>query len=291
MTLPEIPSIVISLDGQRVDTSGDHWELRAAADGGKKIAVNWARLARITTNNQPVFSQQTLHLTQLYLCDRLRYRKAATVYGDLQALTCFARWLAERHVGQFSWADYTSSLANAFLHYALQQTADRGNAFSRLRVLYEWGVSREYPGFDLHTLRLLKATVAPGNVKGHHVRSRHATQGPLSSEEKWLITQALRLERGDCYDRAVVMLHLELGCNPHATARLRAADLRRIETPEGVLYQLDVPRVKKRTAHRETRRRAISQRLGELLESLRLADPNSKLFHWLSDQSPDASTR
>jgi integrase len=289
MTLSEIPPFVISLDGQRINTTGDRWEARAAADGGKKIVLNWTRLTNIAANNQSVFSQQAIHLAQLYLCDRLRYKKATTVYGDLQAILRLARWLAERDVSQFSWADYTSSLANAFLHYVLQQTSDRGNAFSRLRVLYEWGVSREYPGFDLHTLRRLKAMVAPGNVKGHHVRSRHATQGPLSTEEKWLITQALRLEQGDGCDRGVVMLHLELGCNPHATARLQAADLHRIETPEGVLYQLDVPRVKKRTAHRETRRRAISQRLGEVLYSLRLADPSSKLFHWLSEQSPGSS--
>lgn len=289
MTLPEIPPFVISLDGQRIDISGDRWEVRAAADGGKKIVLNWTRLTKIAADGEPVFGQPAVHLAQLYLCDRLRYKKAATVYGDLQALLCFARWLAERNVGQFSWEAYTPSLADAFLHYVLQQTADRGNAFSRLRVLYEWGVSREHPGFDLRTLRRLKATVAPGNVKGHHVRSRHATQGPLSTEEKWLITQALRSERGNGRDRAVVMLHLELGCNPHATARLQAADLHRIETPEGILYQLDVPRVKKRTAHRETRRRAISQRLGELLDSLRLADPSSKLFHWLSEQSPGTS--
>jgi hypothetical protein len=289
MTLPDIPPFVVSLDGQHIETGGERWDMRAAADGGKKLVINWVRLTAIAATDQPVFSQQALRLTQLYLCDRLHYKKATTVYGDFQALICFVRWLAERDVNQFSWADYTSSLANAFLHYALQQTAERGNAFSRLRVLYEWGVSREHPGFDLDTLRLLKATVAPGNVKGHHVRSRHATQGPLSSEEKWLITQALRLERGDHHDRAVVMLHLELGCNPHATARLKTADLHRIETQEGVLYQLDVPRVKKRTVHRETRRRAISRRLGELLETLRLADPNSKLFHWLSDQWPGTS--
>lgn len=289
MTLLDKPPFVISLDGQRIDTSGNCWEVRAAADGGKKIVLNWSRLTKIAADKQSVFSQPAVHLAQLYLCDRLRYKKAATVYGDLQALTCFAQWLAERNVSQFTWANYTSPLANTFLHYALQQTADRGNTFSRLRVLYEWGVSRGHPGFDLHTLRLLKATVAPGNVKGHHVRSRHATQGPLSTEEKWLITQALRSERGDSRDRAVVMLHLELGCNPHATARLQAVDLHRIKTPEGSLYQLDIPRVKKRTAHRETRRRAISQHLGELLDGLRLADPESKLFHWLSEQSPETN--
>jgi len=135
-------------------------------------------------------------------------------------------------------------------------------------------------------LRALKTMTAPGNVKGHHVRSRHLTQGPLSAEERWLITQALRAGRGMDHDRAIVMLYLELGCNPLAGVRLRSGDLHRIETPQGPLYQLDLPRVKKRSPYRETKRRAVSPRLGSLLDDLRLPNPDSPLLHWLATKNP-----
>jgi integrase len=237
-----------------------------------------------------LLSPEALHIYQHFICDRLQRRKASTVYNDFAALLRFARWMVAQGKpvsAVFTWADYTVALAGEYLHWSLTHTAERGNGFSRLRVLYAWGVARQYPGFDPHVLRALKTMTAPGNVKGHHVRSRHATQGPLSTEEKWLITRALQAGQGTDHDRAVVMLFLELGCNPHAGIRLRSADLHRIETPQGPLYQLDVPRVKKRTAHRETKRRAVSQRLGRLLDDLRLPDPDSPLLHWLASQTPE----
>jgi len=288
MSLPDLPAWVVSFDGQRIDTQAERWQMRASADGGRTLTLNWLWFAQQRVNHEPLWDPSALHLVKLYVCDRLRYKKAQTARGDFHALQGFTRWLATRKISRFKWIDYTPTLAEAYLQHVLYHTADRGNAFSRLRVLYEWGVARQQPGFDIHVLRVLKSMTAPGNFKGQHVRSRHPTQGPLSGEEKWLLTQALREERGQPRDRAVVMLHLELGCNPHAAVRLKAGDLHRIETRQGTLYQVDVPRVKKRTAHRETKRRALSQWLGSLLDRLCLSDPDSALLHWLPNHSPEA---
>jgi len=54
-------------------------------------------------------------------------------------------------------------------------------------------------------------------------------------------------------------------------------------------YQLPVPRVKKRTEHRQTKVRPISQELGDLLESLRAGNPGDRLFYWLDENNPEAA--
>src|SRR6266545_381991 len=91
------------------------------------------------------------------------------------------------------------------------------------------------------------------------------------------------------------MLHLELGLNPHAAARLKNKDFKRYCDGESIAYQLAVPRVKKRTAYRETKQRPISHELGRLLESLQYGEPEEPLLHWLNDSDPemaiDAATK
>lgn len=282
MTLPQA---VWSLDGQQVEIQGTVWRLRSSADGGKLLSLNWERLAVLA-----VFQAETLTVCQAFVSDRIQRRKGSTVYNDFATLLLFARWLRTNErvpENGFAWADYTAETASAFLHWSLSHWADRGNAFSRLRVLYTWGVARQQSGFSAQTLRILKTITAPGNVKGQQVQSRHPTRGPLSTEEKWLVSHALREERGEAQQRAVVMLLLELGCNPNALARLRRSDLHRIDAPNGPLFQIDVPRLKKRTAHRETKRRSISVRLGILLEQICLVEQDSRLLHWLSESYPE----
>jgi hypothetical protein len=119
------------------------------------------------------------------------------------------------------------------------------------------------------------------------VRFRDQLKGPFSPDELLLIRRAIQAGAGTDRDRAVVMLHLELGLNPNATSRLRKQDLKRYETDSGVFYQLDVPRVKKRTARRESRRCPISLQLGRLLENLRPEKADEYLLHWLTPAHPE----
>src|SRR6266516_1599791 len=129
-------------------------------------------------------------------------------------------------------------------------TADKANYYSRLRTFYEWSVARSMEGFHASLLRALQTITAVGNAKGHHVRFRDAVRGPFSPDELLLIRRAIVDGKGTDVDRAGVMLHLELGHNALATIRLKNKDLLRFDTNAGVFYQLDVPRVKKRTAER-----------------------------------------
>lgn len=286
--LPAVPARVRSLDGQLVETAKDCWTMRVSSDGGHAISIRWAKLQRL---DQPCcYTRRAEHLVRLYLADRLTRKKASTIHNDFGTFLYFEDWLrTDAGVHQFDWGDLNERLGIAFLSHGLKHTAEKGNRFSRLRTFYEWGVARQHSDFDMRVLRLLQSITAIGNAKGHHVRFRHPTKGPFSPDELLLIRNAIDAGNGSEKDRALVMLHLELGHNPSATARLKNSDLIRYEAAMLIRYHLDVPRVKKRTAHRETKRRPISNKLGILLESLQAGSSGDPLIHWLPGISPDSS--
>ena len=275
-TLRPPPGHVRSLDGQLVDVSGDRWQVRSSADGGRMIALRWPKLAEGRT-----LSSDSCFCVKRYLANRLVRRKPMTVGNDFGMFVRFRRWLSSSRRRGFDWADLSEGMARGFLSHGMG-TADKGNDFSRIRAFYEWGVANEVPGFDPALLRILKRITAAGNTKGHHVRFRDPERGPFSPDELLLIRRAIVACSGTDRDRAVVMLHLELGHNALATARLKNGDLFRIEAAGRAYYHLDVPRIKKRTAQRETKRRPISEEIGVLLSRLRQGGPGDPLLHWLS---------
>jgi hypothetical protein len=222
--------------------------------------------------------------------DRLTRKKPRTVANDFGMFQRFGKWLGLQRQRSFDWMRLTEGLARGFLAHGMT-TADKGNDFSRLRTFYEWSVAHGIGGFDPSFLRRLQAITAVGNAKGHHVRFRDAVRGPFSPDELLMIRRAIVDGKGTDADRAGVMLHLELGHNALATIRLKNKDLLRFETSAGIFYQLDVPRVKKRTAQRETKRRPISKYLGDLLTSLRKGGPDDPLFHWFSSTRAETSAR
>jgi len=295
LQLPPVPPHIVSLDGQTVETSQPLWIVRSAIDGGKMVSLNWEALGQITAHEQCVFSPRAQQLMKLYIADCLVRRKATTVHVYFSSFLRFGRWLAEKPAwyaavcGQigFDWWNYDEDLARAVHDWGVQETASNGDYFRHLRIFYRWGVARQYPDFNLETIRLLDAIKAKMHPIGHHVRFRHPTKGPFSPTEKALIVQAVRTQKGQETDRVLVMLHLELGLNPKAAARLQNRDLRQIESSSGVFYHLDVPRVKKRSVERETKRRPVSPQLGQLLARLQQGEPHDHLLYWLNTSRPE----
>jgi integrase len=294
-SLPHLQKHIYSVDRQIVDTSTDVWRLRSSADGGKEISINWKLLEG---SPRVVFSPRAITLIKLYLADKIAINKAWTVQNAYQTFTNLNRWLSHQKDSSssksllsrsFNWSDMTEGMARAFLSYCVRRTAEKGNGFSRLRTFYEWGVARQYPDFSMILLQCLQSIKAPGNSKGHSVRFRDPVKGPLSPEEKLLIGRAIEAGAGADQDRAVVMLHLEIGMNANASARLRNKDIKRYEAAGEVIYQLDVPRVKKRITKRETKRRPVTRKLGDLLLSLQSGDAEDRLLHWLSRTYPESS--
>ena len=286
VSLPTVPSMVISMDGQKVDVSTDKWRIRRSADGGMIELIDWRRLESIPRS--AAMSERSKLLIRLYLADRITRKKAATVQGDFKMFVAFLKWLfVNTDLHSFDWSDLSEGIGSAFLDHSIKHTANKGNYFSKLRTFYEWGVARQYLDFDRRTLLILQSITAPGNSKGHHVRFRHETKGPLSPDEKLLVSRSLAAGKGTERDRIIVMLHLELGLNPNSASRLKNKDFRRFQVGDVGEYQLDVPRLKKRTAHRETKRRPISKRLGELIEKLQQGEAQAPLLHWLTESDPE----
>jgi integrase len=291
-TLPPIPQQVTSLDGQHIDTSGAIWHIREAPEGGRLYPLNWSNLTSLQIDGRSIYSPRAQHLIKLYLADGITRLKGGTVTGYFYTFSAFGRWLVtlnEKKWTHFEWSAYDESLARRYLDWCIQTYASQGENASSLRTFIKWGVARQYPDFTLEQYRVLRDMPIVSGTSGHHTCFRHVTRGVLSSAEKQLIIQALMAEKGRVHDRIIVMLHLELGLNPAASVRLLNQDFKCVETAQGTLYQLDVPRLKKGTAHRETKRRSISQRLGQLLVELQEGEPGDRLLHWLGDKDPQRS--
>jgi hypothetical protein len=297
-TIGPLPSSVVTKDRQIVDTSQPVWRFRVSHDGGKLVKINWPVLE---CDASPIsLPSRTVRLFQLYLSRKLGFSKGHTIRNDFAMLRRFFRWLRTRsdfHRGKksFGWGMADEKLFRLFLEHGLM-TGERGNDFARLRDFYCWGafVQRE-PEFNRELALSLRAIRAQGNVKGAAVRFRHVLKGPLDGSEQRMVIDTLRSGKGRAVDRAVVMIHLELGINPNSTVRLKNRDLlkfelKTVENGHSVSrnrYQLAVPRVKKRTEFREVKMRPISSELGGLLEALKKGGPDDPLFHWLIDCYPE----
>ena len=282
-----------------VDTCSSVWRFRASSDGGRLHQLDWNRL---TADCGVGLTPRTLRIFQVYLTHRLGYLKGHTVSNDFEMLSRFLHWLSRNRrerepqlAEQFSWDQLTETMLRLFLEHRMA-TTDRGNDFGRLRDFYQWGAFVvRFPEFDRQVALSLKAIRVQGNVKGAAVRFAHVTRGPLNFAERQLITATLRSGLGSPQERAVVMVHLELGPNPLAVARLRNEDLQKFELKivekgasiSRTRYQLAMPRVKKRTEFRQTKVRPISPELGHLLEQLRVGGQQDRLFHWLNDLYPE----
>jgi integrase len=297
--LPSVPRQVVSLDGQSVDTGQTRWQIRASIDGGNIFVLNWQLVDEMTVAGISVYSPRSRQLMRLYVTDRLQRRKPSTVFVYFSSFIKFGRWLQQEATWSeevcrpsgFEWSRYSESLARAFHTWGVQNTASNGDFFRHLRIFYRWGVARRYPDFSLTLMRILDTIKAKMHPFGHYVRFRHPTEGPFSALEKQMIVEAVRQGQGQSKDRALVMLLLELGIRPKAAVRLQNSDLIRITAKQNSYYQLTVPRLKQRHAQRETRRRPISQRLGQLLAELQTSEQDDHLLWWLGNKAPEAQLR
>ncbi len=221
-------SKVITKDRQIVDTTGDVWRFRASDDGGRLLHINWPVIAAASA---PMFlEERAMQIIKLYIAHRLTFSKGMTVWNDsiivppISSLVCRCYVVGRSAV--FDWSLVTEDVFRAFLEHGLT-TASKGNDFARLREMYTWGAfGVQLPEFDPDLALALKAIRAQGNIKGAAVRFRDPLKGPLDQDEQRTVARAIAAGAGTPSDRAVVMLHFELGLNPQSTARMRNNDLR-----------------------------------------------------------------
>lgn len=286
--LPPIPQSFRTKSGQIVEAASSRWLLQPTRVGGRPSLFNWKLFEE--AEKLYILSQRSLHLVKLYFIDCLARKETRTAHHEFGCFTSFYYWLRHQintsgssfNLKLFNWIDLEEKTIRAFLYSREQQVVSPNSDLTFLRLLYFWGKARRYPDFspNLHSiLKTMKVRYAP---KGHNVRFRHPTKGPFSPDEVLMIREAIKKGQGTDQDRALVMLHLELGLNPFATAQLINKDLRQFRVDGKTYYQVDIPRIKKRIVHRETKRRPISNQLGEILEKLRCEDSEKPLFYWIN---------
>ncbi|MGA1981113.1 MAG: tyrosine-type recombinase/integrase [Acidobacteriaceae bacterium] len=296
--LPPLPPTVVTKDRQIVDTSNDIWRFRVSNDGGKVVAIDWSSLDR-----RVHLGPRSCQLCKLYIARKLQFSKGHTIRSDFGMFHRVLRWMAANNYLEkgraFGWGVLDHQLFRLYLEHGMS-TGEKGNDFARLRDFYAWGAFvGQFPEFDRQLALSIKEIRARGNVKGAAVRFHHPTKGPLDAAEQRIVIDSVRTVEGAPEDRAVLMIHLELGPNPQSIVRLKVRDLEKFEvkTVEAgrsrthTRYQLALPRVKKRTEHRETVTRPISNELGRLLDTLKKDDPDSFLFHWLNEDDPESDAR
>lgn len=284
--LPALPVQVRLRDGQVLDSSGDRWVLRAHGEKGTAVTLKWDKFRR--------FTPRALYIAKLVLLGRAGDRASWTSRNEYQTLLRFDRWFS---APSFDWSDYTVDVAEAWLAHCVDRTRNGANDFAILRDVYRYGSQvLRLPDFADEVLGQLVSIRAVGNEKGRAVREGDPTRGQLLPDEIEVIDAALRGGLGTPEQRACVWLCLDLGRNVSQFTLCENRDLTLVDSvqPGGQparLYQLAVPRQKKRTVGVERRSWPISTELGDLLWSLRREPDRAEapLLWWLSPTAPTSA--
>jgi hypothetical protein len=243
--------------------------------------LDWAKLENCTP--------RMIHLAKLLLASRAGQYAASTTRNEFDTLRRLSLWWAQPGL---DWSQIDYDFGRAFRDHGVAKSAHAGNDFARLRDLYRYGAEvLVHEDFDTVTLLQLETLPAPGNEKGNAVRQGDPDEGYFTPPEVTAIIEALGKRRGTATQRATVWLAMELGRNALQYTLLRGKDLRRFPTSDEpnapYLYRVSVRRIKKRQPVDDVREWPISTPLGELLWSLRRANPTAPLLHWLSAEQPE----
>jgi integrase len=289
--IPILSKQVRTVDGRIADVNSNKWSVSPFR--GEDFTINWDLLEG--PNCDPVLSIRARHLAKLYIIHILSKKVWGTVREHFHTIVSFDHWLSTQHNSVssllstkhgFDWNSLDERSVRAFQIWKSKQKSYAFLEVSHLRGLYAWGLARRYPDFSPDVLRLLRSIKVTHYPRGRNVRIRHPLNGPLTPDETQLISNAIKNSCGSDRDRAIIMLHLELGLNPYASTRLLNQHLKRYDKGEYLYYQIDIPRIKKRTVHLETKRRPLSKELGDLLMRLQRGAPNEALLYWLAPSEP-----
>jgi integrase len=291
--LPALPESVLTKDRQELDTSGDLWQLRANADGGGMVDVDFRSLSAVAS---PRFTA----IAKLFVARKARVSATHSLKNIAQALGRAARfWRDRKSDAKVDWGRLDLAACQALLTHGLRSpTGVGGNDFAHVRALYEWGCHfARLKDFNPLVAMDLRSIRAPGNLKGQRVLSGDPETGPFSPEEVELLDQAIRAGTGDSRSVVLVQIFQELGLRPIQVLRTRWSGLRKYEArtvdagqPRVMTrYTLSIPRAKERGENRIEEVRPISRLLGDRLEELKphATGAETALLWWLH---PDTSS-
>jgi integrase len=254
----ENPGIVYDRFGHPVDTAASVWKLN---DPTRPDQVKWTSVPA---------NANVVEAAKAYLSFVIE-TKAQQTAGN------FFRIFSEAATRCDAFREYpvpVNDLTHLLEYFHRRQAAWK---FHWIRTWYTWCADVEIPGFSQEIRQRLMQYKVGGNETGVAVLSADPEEGPLDNTEHHLLRTAVKEGKGALRERVCVMLCLELGANPKSLVLLEERDFLVVPAPRGeAFYTLEVPRIKKRTAHRSTRTRKISTYLGAALE--RLVEENHKRY-------------
>lgn len=254
---------IVDLAGRPVDANSEVWRLNDATSG---VLLDWRRV--------PIRTPELLEACVVYAAQLVRYHRPKTVRGWFSTLLNVAALprFADEDVpgGELSYALFSELLA--------ELGGSRRYLAQRLKGWYVWCCDQGYPHFNPDTAFRLTEITYGGNEKAKAVLSVDPEEGPLSDVEVVSLLNALRAseETGklELKERVAVWLCVALGCNAHQYALLWEDDLERMHAAgrSEPIYQLRVPRMKKRHAHEraEFKVRKLIPELGRMVEELQM---------------------
>lgn len=286
--LAELPSTVIIKDRQVLSTAGDVWRLRANADGGGWLDIDFRPMREHGTT-------RFVAIAKRYIANKARTSAMGTLVNIALGLNRAVRfWHAQGNVVPVAWFDITEARFQALLSHGVSATPLRGTDANIARALYVWGAHIvQLPDFDPQIAFALKGIRIPGALKGQKVMSGDPEEGPFVSEEVLLVDQAIKDGKGEPHDLVIVQLLVELGLRPIQMLRARAFGLKRYEAnslesgiPQLLIrYTLEIPRAKGRGEYRVEETRPISTLLASRLQALMPpgGDKDTRLFWWMDE--------
>lgn len=267
--LEPLPDIIIDRNGLRVSTNTDIWYLNTA--GIRTDSINVGRLKNIELRY--AFSRYMIYLIERF-APAYAISSAATILTQLNKVGHILQWRNLDDVFDLEGALIRS--VNLTLEHL--RSENKVSEFYDLSRWYMWGVDYTPEcGFSSEFALHLSRIKIPGGPKGEAVRSRGPEVGPLHFElEEPLVRKALKLDVSEIFvhrqQRLAVALSLAFGRNPLNYARLREEDFFNLTAGfEGAedLWQINIPRIKKRSSPRELlRTETCDPQLALLIEDL-----------------------
>ena len=252
-----VPPFETDRYGNRVDTCGERWQIFDPAGPG---LMDWRLLPDGTIK----------HALKLWTCFSIRSNSPREAHNQFREIRLVITSLSPcpTEVDELNvtwWKSVRQELRQRDSEYRLH----------RARRWYLWMADLELPGVDPETALEIEQWTIPGNVKGEAVESKDRDSGPLNDRQFAALIQMLRREQPPTLGQAATMLCVDLGPNPKALCLLEERDFHSFSDPtmpEKKVYQLDVPRIKKRWDRRETKRRRIDSVTGAVLEKIILSN-------------------
>lgn len=240
-----------------------------------------------------MLTPELLHLVRGFLAEKLTRVMPMSVQGCLLDFRHFERWLYDQHCvtrgpASIGLAELNYALIEAYRRYCLEHLADGAAPVATLRSLYGYAVRHGIDGFDVKTLKRLRAAMRKDRRERSRDLHRDPYSGAFSWDEQVQIDLAIRDDKGSVQDRATILLFQQTGIRPDAAVLLTRRAL--YQDGDTNAWYLDVPRVKRGVASKEGPRTwRISDRLADLLLEAQPDGPpvpDVSLLHWLNAGNP-----